>query len=335
MSMEKGHWVKAALHCHTLNSDGLLSPENVVEFYRSRGYGVIAITDHGKITRVSKYHDILLLPSTEISIGRSLSGEPFHVLGINIEDEIFKARNVQEVIDIIKELKGIAIIAHPYWSSLGIEELISLKNYLAIEVYNGGCDIETSKGFSSIYWDVILSNKKMVYGIAVDDSHRYIYPPIDADTGWIWIELNDFNDSNFYKAFINGRFYSSMGPKLYFLNIDSNWIESRFTPSKRVNIVSNNGKGLSIDITTIRSIISLDKEKKSLETIGINRIDINNEGETTKIWIEGNIVKGIIQLDNNGITYIKLNSSRNERYIRLEIIDNNGRYAWSNPIFLQ
>lgn len=333
--MEKGYWVKAALHCHTLNSDGLLSPENVVEFYRSRGYGVIAITDHGKITRVSKYHDILLLPSTEISIGKSLSGEPFHVLGINIEDEIFKARNVQEVIDIIKELKGIAIIAHPYWSSLGIEELISLKNYLAIEVYNGGCDIETSKGFSSIYWDVILSNKKMVYGIAVDDSHRYIYPPIDADTGWIWIELNDFNDSNFYKAFINGRFYSSMGPKIYFLNIDGNWIESRFTPSKRVNIVSNNGKGLSIDITTIRSIISLDKEKKSLETIGINRIDINNEDETTKIWIEGNIVKGIIQLDNNGITYIKLNSSRNEKYIRLEIIDNNGRYAWSNPIFLQ
>jgi len=48
-------------------------------------------------------------------------------------------------------------------------------------VYNSGCDVDTSKGLSSIYRDDALSNREMVYGVAVDDSHRYVYPPIDAD----------------------------------------------------------------------------------------------------------------------------------------------------------
>lgn len=335
ISMEKGRWVKAALHCHTLNSDGLLPPDDVIRFYISRGYGVVAITDHGKITRVSRDYGILLLPSIEIPIGRSLSGEPIHVLGINMDREVSKTRDIQEFINAITELGGITIIAHPYWSGLGIEELISLRNYLAIEIYNGGCDTETSKGFSTIYWDSILSINRMVYGIAVDDSHRYIYPPTDADLGWIWIELSDTSDTDFYRAFINGRFYSSMGPKIYFISIDSNWIESRFTSAKKVNIISNNGKGLSLSITTIQSIINFVKEKKDLEIIGINRVDIINGDGNTKIWIESSVAKGEIDLNNNGITYIKLNLPRIEKYVRLEIIDHDGKYAWSNPILLQ
>jgi len=48
-------------------------------------------------------------------------------------------------------------------------------------VYNSGCDVDTSKGLSSIYQDDVLLNRKMVYGVTVDDSHRYVYPPFDAD----------------------------------------------------------------------------------------------------------------------------------------------------------
>lgn len=41
-----GNFYKANLHCHTTVSDGSLTPEEVKEEYLSRGYSVVAYTDH-------------------------------------------------------------------------------------------------------------------------------------------------------------------------------------------------------------------------------------------------------------------------------------------------
>ncbi len=41
-----GHWYRANLHAHTTNSDGDLSPEDCAEFYRRAGYDILALTDH-------------------------------------------------------------------------------------------------------------------------------------------------------------------------------------------------------------------------------------------------------------------------------------------------
>ena len=41
-----GNFYKANLHCHTNISDGRFSPEEVKELYVSRGYSVVAYTDH-------------------------------------------------------------------------------------------------------------------------------------------------------------------------------------------------------------------------------------------------------------------------------------------------
>jgi predicted metal-dependent phosphoesterase TrpH len=47
-----GNWYRANLHAHTTKSDGNLSPEKCVEFYRNAGYQVLAITDHDHVTSV-------------------------------------------------------------------------------------------------------------------------------------------------------------------------------------------------------------------------------------------------------------------------------------------
>ena len=41
-----GQFYKANLHCHTTVSDGKLSPEQVKDAYKARGYSVVAYTDH-------------------------------------------------------------------------------------------------------------------------------------------------------------------------------------------------------------------------------------------------------------------------------------------------
>ena len=41
-----GNFYRANLHCHTTVSDGKRTPEEVKELYKSRGYSVVAYTDH-------------------------------------------------------------------------------------------------------------------------------------------------------------------------------------------------------------------------------------------------------------------------------------------------
>lgn len=43
---EKGDFYKANLHCHTNISDGKYTPEEIKEIYKSRGYHVVAYTNH-------------------------------------------------------------------------------------------------------------------------------------------------------------------------------------------------------------------------------------------------------------------------------------------------
>jgi len=61
---------KANLHCHTKNSDGSLSPEQIKEAYKARGYSAVAFTDHEHIINNSHLTDseFIALVGCEIAI---------------------------------------------------------------------------------------------------------------------------------------------------------------------------------------------------------------------------------------------------------------------------
>ena len=40
------NWYRANFHCHTILSDGKLTPEQVKDLYKSRGYSIVAYSDH-------------------------------------------------------------------------------------------------------------------------------------------------------------------------------------------------------------------------------------------------------------------------------------------------
>ena len=64
------HLFKANLHCHTTNSDGRMTPEMVKEEYKSRGYSVVAFTDHEHVVDNSHLTDgeFLAINGCEIAI---------------------------------------------------------------------------------------------------------------------------------------------------------------------------------------------------------------------------------------------------------------------------
>lgn len=59
--------LKGGLHCHTTRSDGAMSPEDVIRFHVQNGYDFLALTDH-RIYNYKNYTDekITILPGMEI-----------------------------------------------------------------------------------------------------------------------------------------------------------------------------------------------------------------------------------------------------------------------------
>ncbi len=242
----EGNWYKGNLHTHTNNSDGELSPEEVLGGYKKHNYDFLAITDHSKVTVVEEYSrkDFLLLSGIEIDI-ESLPGTACHLVGINIEKaiEVPLKLKVQEGIDFLKGKGGEVILAHPYWSGLTMEELFSIGGQLGIEVYNSTSLRGIGKGLSSVYWDALLAKGKLNWGFAVDDAH---FRRADAYRGWTMVKAPILNEENMISSIKKGLFYSSSGPEIKEVNFDGKRVYVHASPVKVINFICDNFKGRSV-----------------------------------------------------------------------------------------
>lgn len=96
---------KLDLHIHTNNSDGILSPKEVIDEANKNNISIISITDHDTIDsytnelfRYAKEKGILLIPGVEISTKANKCG--IHVLGYNFD------LNNEELKETLKSLRN-------------------------------------------------------------------------------------------------------------------------------------------------------------------------------------------------------------------------------------
>ena len=149
---------KINLHIHTNFSDGKADFESVIKNAKSKGYELIAITDHNTVDGHKKFQDDILVTGAEFDCW---FGYVFiHLLAYDIDINhpaltpflaktkaetegdlirLFSKRNVPKLIDAIHQAGGIAVLAHPacYWA-ISLENLV--KNLMkvgldGIEVY--------------------------------------------------------------------------------------------------------------------------------------------------------------------------------------------------------
>ncbi len=61
---------KANLHCHSTISDGVMTPEELKKNYKSRGYSILAYTDHEVLVPHNELNDedFLTLPGYEVQV---------------------------------------------------------------------------------------------------------------------------------------------------------------------------------------------------------------------------------------------------------------------------
>jgi hypothetical protein len=115
-----------------------------------------------------------------------------------------------------------------------------LDGCFALEIYNGGCEVDDAKGFSTVHWDDLLAAGRQIWGLAVDDAH-WRDGTKDAGLGWVWLKAPDLRREAILSALEVGCFYASTGPKIHSVTFDqSNFrVYVECSPAALIDFVGN------------------------------------------------------------------------------------------------
>jgi hypothetical protein len=241
---QPGHWFRGNLHVHSTTSDGELTPEQVIQFYRENGYHFLAFTDHRILSPAHRVaDDFVVLSGIEVD-GRDPESGLYHLVGLGTAQEPDipwgEPLSIQAAVDRMRTAQGLVMLAHPYWSGQMSKDLLGLQGCFGLEVYNGGCDVDDAKGFSAVHWDDLLASGRSFYGLAVDDAH-WRSGTKDAALGWVWVRAAQLTQEAILDALAKGHFYASSGPEMHDLELDPvrHIVTVRCSPSTAIDFVGN------------------------------------------------------------------------------------------------
>lgn len=236
-----GHWYKANLHTHTTLSDGDVGPEVRVEQYRQAGYQVLLLSDHEVPNQVQGFssENFLVIGGMEthpefIFNGRKLT--PYHFVCVNIpENYRFPAdMPAQARIDFVNRQGGAVIFAHPYWSGHDVRHLLTVKDYAALEVFNGD-EVRYPKNYNSVAWDQLSNEGRILGAIAADDLHH----SQKLGRSWTMIKAPALTTEAIVQALRDGSFYASCGPTIEDFRIENGVAKVRCSPVLKINFMGS------------------------------------------------------------------------------------------------
>jgi hypothetical protein len=345
------HWYRGNTHTHTSafpGSDANASPEFVANWYRAHGYQFLVITDHEYFTdatRVPAVEDgkFLVMRGQEVT---QMVAEPdieggvrhLHVNGIQTDRLILPIRPANPPakapklgdgtvdlrplaaqgvtpaqaylrnINAIRAAGGIPQVNHPNlgWS-VRLEDLLPIQGPYLLEIWNayrtsnnlGGTDSTGNDSPSAErLWDQLLSRGRVVWGVGADDTHEYqkLDDPMAPSPGkaWVVVRAESLTADTIASALLYGRFYASTGVTLD--NYD----------------VSQTGITLSVLRPLDWSQSLPTKTRYTFQFIGQN----------------GRVLKEAYG------TSASYSFGPHDQYVRVSIVDSDGRRAWTQPVFL-
>lgn len=103
------------LHCHSTVSDGLLTPEALVQHAAAHGVKMLALTDHDDTAgldvarKVAAAHDMQFINGVEVSV--TWRRRTIHVVGLHVNPEYIPLRNGLETIRAGRHIRAEGIAA--------------------------------------------------------------------------------------------------------------------------------------------------------------------------------------------------------------------------------
>jgi len=283
------------LHGHSTASDGKLSPEQVVGFYKDNGYDFTCLSDHlwsdkrFAAARVTDGHaldtdEFITIPSAELHcFGKAYDNDGlWHIVanGLPLDFEMAtETEGAPELIQRAKDAGAYVSLAHPEWYSMTMEEAAITSHAHAVEIYNHSCTTGSARGSGMAVADYLLQEGHQISFTATDDSH---FERPDGAGGWVMVAAEDLTADAIVAALKAGHHYSSTGLDFH-------------------------------DIQFHDGILTLSCSPAS-------SIMISGAGHTAQA------------INGQDLTAAEFDvSNMSSEWFRITIRDDNGRMAWTNP----
>ena len=233
---------KLGLHIHTTLSDGRKTPEEVVAIYKAAGYDAIALTDHWCYGESGEVDGVKIISGAEYNldgIDGVVSGT-YHILGLFMNEKPEGIKNddlPQKVIDELRRVGALVVLAHPAWSLNMPENIIKLQGIDATEIYNTVSAVGQSfRPDSSLIVDVLAGMGRDYPLLAADDSHAYAGE--DACISYIMVESESTDDKELKNAILEKKFYATQGPEIHLTRAGDKF-RVDCSPVEKIYFVSN------------------------------------------------------------------------------------------------
>jgi hypothetical protein len=299
-----GRFWRGNLHTHSTNSDGGLSPEQVIEAYKRKGYDFLQLSDHflGHFnwpmtdTRAFRSNNFTTLIGAELHAMGTEVGELWHIVAAGLPLDFptpTPGETGPELAARARAAGGFVAIAHPAWSQLRIGDGRALAAAHAVEIYNHGCAVENDRGDGLYLLDELLNEGRRLTAIATDDAH-FRNGDYDAFGGFVEVKAESLDPEALLAALKAGEFYASQGPRLIDVEVTPQEIRVECSPVQAITLLTGTSRSLSVVGSYIQSAT----------------FDLANVQKHA--WVNPGLPK----------------------WFRLAAIDAGGRRAWTNPIWV-
>lgn len=291
-----GRFYRGNLHTHSTMSDGVLSPAELAERYKSQGYDFLVISDHFwerfgwpvTDTRDLRDADFTTIIGAELHTPETTHWETWHILAVGLPLDFAPAAPGETGAEIARRAAkaGAFIgIAHPAWFPLTIEDANTIDVAHAVEVYNHNCELGFARGNGMNYFDILLAQGRKLTAYAVDDAH---FKVDDAFGGWVNVRAESLDPDALLAALKAGDYYASQGPEINSVRIESGHIHLTCSPVNRV-AAAWKGRYAASALGDNMTEVSLDmKTLGEAEFVIITLTDAQGrKAWTNPIWLHG------------------------------------------------
>lgn len=260
----KGQFYKANMHCHTVISDGTLTPEEIKKVYQQQGYSIVAYTDHRTYGWHPELNDenFLALAAFEGDLNqpeeREIGWQNTKTYHINFYDtdpqtgqdwkkelgeipaDYHDTKSINAFVAQMKEKGFLACYNHPYWSLQDYDDYKDLKGFWGMEIYNHGCEHDGLYGFHPQAYDEMLRTGQRLFALATDDNHNrepFTSPLCDSFGGFVMIKAEELTYPAVIHALQEGNFYYSMGPEIKEAYVKDGKLVVKTSPVEKIFVI--------------------------------------------------------------------------------------------------
>lgn len=299
-------WYKGNTHTHTVNSDGDSTPDEVARWYREHGYDFLVLTDHNFLTSVDGLNALygaqeqfIVIKGEEVT--DQFNRKPIHINGLDVERAIEPqggqsvTETIQRNVDAIRGARGVPHVNHPNFGwAITTDDLKQVRNDKLFEIFNGHPYVNNLGGGG-------LPGLEEMWDILL--SHGKQLYGIAVDDAHVFKRPWDRTAARPGQGWVMVR-----AENLSAAAILAALERGDFYASTGVELADYQASQQSISITV--------KEVKS------SRYRIRFIGS------EGRLLQEVA----SGTATYRVRGD--EKYVRAKVIESNGNFAWTQPVFL-